>query len=66
MLPGGDDQPALQLFGLLLDGLLEKGWIEGSEVDACPVEYQSFLKEQRQLGRSSLSSRPDVGNVLAL
>ena len=33
---GGDDVSPFQLFNTkLLDGLLEKGWITGSEVEAC-------------------------------
>ena len=61
---GGDDVAPLQLFNKLLDGLLEKGWTRGSEVEACRAEYQSFVQEQRQLERSSTRSRPDVGDVL--
>ena len=45
----GDDAAPLQLFNKLLDGLLEKGWTRGSEVEACRAEYQSFVQEQRQL-----------------
>ena len=62
---GGDDVAPLQLFNKLLDGLLEKGWTRGSEVEACWAEYQSFVQEQRQLERSSTRSRPDVGDVLS-
>ena len=62
---GGDDIAPLQLFNKLLDGLLEKGWTKGSEVEACRAEYQSFVQEQRQLERSSARSRPDVGDVLS-
>ena len=62
---GGDDDAPLQLFNKLLDGLLEKGWTRGSEVEACWAEYQSFVQEQRQLERSSTRSRPDVGDVLS-
>ena len=61
----GDDVAPLQLFNKLLDGLLEKGWIRGSEVEACRAEYQSFVQEQRQLERSSTRSRPDAGDVLS-
>ena len=57
---GGDYVAPLQLFNNFLDGLLEKGWTRGSEVEA---EYQSFVQEQRQLERSSMRSRPDVGDV---
>ena len=62
---GGDDVAPLQFFNKLLDGLLEKGWSKRSEVKACRAEYQSFVKEQRQLERSSTRSRPDVGDVLS-
>ena len=62
---GGDDVAPFQLFNKLLDGLLEKGWTRGSEVEACRAEYQSFVQEQRQLEWSSTRSRPDVGDVLS-
>ena len=62
---GGDDVAPFQLFNKLLDGLLEKGWLKGSEVKACWAEYQSFVQEQWQLERSSTRSRPDVGEVLS-
>ena len=61
---GGDDHAPLHLLGLLLDGLLDRGWIKGSEIEACRSEYHSFLQEQRQLERSSTRSRPDVGDIL--
>ena len=61
---GGDDVAPLQLFNELLDGLLEKGWIRGNEVESCRAEYQPFVQEQRQLERSSTRSRPDIGDVL--
>ena len=63
---GGDNHAPLHLLGLLLGGLFERGWIEGSEIEACRAEYQSFVQEQRQLERSSTRSRPDVGDVLSL
>ena len=62
---GGDAVAPLQLFNKLVDGLLEKSWIRGSEVEACRAEYQFFVQEQRQLERSSTRSRPDVGDVLS-
>ena len=40
---GGDDHAPLHLLGLLLDGLLDHGWVKCSEVEACRSEYQSFL-----------------------
>ena len=35
---GGDDVALFQFFSKLLDGLLEKGWTTGSEVEACRAE----------------------------
>ena len=64
VLIGGDDRAPLQLFDLLLDGLLAKGWVRGGDMEACKSEYQSFVQEQRQLERTSTRSRSDVGNVL--
>ena len=64
VLIGGDDHAPLQLFDLLLDGLLAKGWVRDGDMEACKSEYQSFVQEQRQLERTSTRSRPDVGNVL--
>ena len=61
---GGDNHAPLHLLGLLLDGLLERGWVRGSEIEACRSEYQPFVQEQRQLERSSTRSRPDIGNIL--
>ena len=61
----GDNHAPLHLLGLLLDGMLERGWVKGSEIEACRSEYQSFVQEQRQLERSSTRSRPDVGDVLS-
>ena len=61
---GGDDHAPFQLFDLLLDGLLTKGWVRGGDMEVCKSEYQSFVQEQRLLERTSTRSRPDVGNVL--
>ena len=65
ILIGGDNYAPLQLFGLLLDGLLEEGWLKGSEVEVRRTEYQSVIQEQRQLEQLSIRSHLDVGNVLA-
>ena len=62
---GGDNHAPLHMLGLLLDGLLERGWVEDSEIEACRAEYQSFVQEQRKLERSSTRSRPDRRDVLS-
>ena len=50
---GGDDYSAFHLFGQLLDGLLELGWVRGSEVEPAKAEFHSFVREQRQVETSS-------------
>ena len=65
ILIGGDDHAPLQFLGILLDGLLERGWVKGSEIEAWRSEYQSFVQQQRQLERSSTRSDPDIGDVLS-
>ena len=65
ILLGGDDLSGFFLHGQLLDGLVECGWEKGSNVEACKAEFQSFVREQRQLERHSTRKRPDVGNILA-
>ena len=62
---GGDNHAPLHLLGLLLDGILDHGWVKGSEIEACRPENQFFVQEQRQLERSSTRSRPDIGDVLS-
>ena len=62
---GGDHNAPRHLLGLVLDGLLERGWIKGGDIEACRAEHQSFVQEQRQLERSSTRSRPDIGDVLS-
>ena len=61
----GDNHAPLHLLGLLLDGLVDHGWVKGSRIEACRSEYQSFVQEQRQLERSSTGSRPDIGDFLS-
>ena len=62
---GGDNHAPLHLLGPLLDGLLDRGWVKGNEIEACRSEYQSFVQEQGQLERSSTRSRPNIGDVLS-
>ena len=42
---GGDDFAPFQLFNKLLDGLSEKGWTRGGDIEACWVENQSFVQD---------------------
>ena len=62
---GGDDHSAFFLHGQLLDGIVECVWEKGSNVEARKTEFQTFVREQRQLERHSTRKRPDVGNILA-
>ena len=52
------------LFGQPPDGSKELGWVRGSTVEASKAEYQSFVRDQKQLERISTRSCPDVGNIL--
>ena len=61
---GGDNHSAFLLYGQLLDGLVECGWEKGANVEACKAEFQTFVREQRQLERHSTRKRLDVGNIL--
>ena len=38
---GGDDHAPLHLLGLLLDGLLERGWMKGSKIETCRAAYHT-------------------------
>ena len=62
---GGDNHAPLHLLGLLLDGLLERGWMKRGEIEACWAVYQTFVQKQRQLERSSTRSRPEKVDVLS-
>ena len=62
---GGDDYSAFYLFGQLLDGLLELGWVKGSEVDPAKTEFHSFVREQRLVETSSNRSRALINSVFA-
>ena len=39
---GGDEYSAFYLFGHLLDGLLELGWIRGPEIEPAKADFHSF------------------------
>ena len=65
ILIGGDDYSAFHLFGQLLDGLLELGWVRGSEVEPAKAEFHSFVRERRQVETSSHRSRAPINSVFA-
>ena len=44
---------------------MKLGWVRGSSVEASKAEYQSFVRDQRQLEGISTTSCPDVGNILS-
>ena len=62
---GGDDYSAFYHFGQLLDGLLELGWVKGSEVEPAKAEFHSFVREQRQVETSGNPSRAPINSVFA-
>ena len=62
---GGDDHSAFFLFGQLLDGLVECGWKKGSTVEACKAEFQSFVKDQRELECHATRKHCDISSVLS-
>ena len=62
---GGDDYSAFQLFGQLLDGLLELGWVRASEVEPAKAEFYSFVREHRQVETSSHRSRAPTPSAIS-
>ena len=62
---GCDDYSAFHLFGQLLDGLLQLGWVRGSEVEPGKAEFHSFVREQRQVETSSSRSCAPINSVFA-
>ena len=61
----GDNYSAFYLLGQLLDGLLELGWVKGSEVEHAKAEFHSFVREQRQVETSGNISRAPINSVFA-
>ena len=57
---GGDKYSAFHLFGQLLDGLLELGWVRGSEFEPAKAEFHSFVRERRQVETSGNRSRAPI------
>ena len=62
---GGDDYSAFHLFGQLLDGLPDLGWIRGWEMEPAKAEFYFFVREQRQVETSGNRSRVPINSVFA-
>ena len=62
---GCDDYSAFHLFGQSPDGLLELGWIRGSDIEPAKAEFHSFVREQRQVETSGNRSRVPISRVFA-
>ena len=62
---GGDDHSAFFLFGQRLDGLICCGWEKGSTIEACNAEFQSFVKNQRQLECHASRRHSDISKVVS-
>ena len=62
---GGDEYSAFLLFGQLLDGLRELGWVTGSKIEPAKAEFHSFVCEQRQVETSGNRSRVPISSVFA-
>ena len=62
---GRDDYSALHLFGQLLDGQLELGWVRESETEPAKAELHSFVSEQRQVESSGRRSRVPINSVFS-
>ena len=50
---GGDAYTVFYLFVQLLDGLLEFGWVRGSEIEPAKAKFYFFVHDQRQVKRSN-------------
>ena len=57
---GGDDHSAFFLYGQILGGIVECGLEKRSNVEACKAEFQSSVREQRQLERHSTRKHPGL------
>ena len=60
---GGDEYWAFHLFGQLLDGLLELGWVKGSEIEPAKTEFHFFVSEQPQVEVSGKKSRVPINSI---
>ena len=62
---GSDNYSAFHLFEQLLDGLLQFGWVRGSEIEPAKAEFHSFVREQRQVEASGNTSRVSIKSLSA-
>ena len=45
----GSDNYSAFYFGQLIDGLLNLGWVKGSDVEAARAEFHALVREQHQI-----------------
>ena len=64
ILIGGDDHSALSLFSELINALGRMKWLKSSEKEGCKAEFQSFVRDQRDLEYGPSVRRPTVDNIL--
>ena len=61
----GDDHSAFFLFEQLLDGLVTCAWEKRANIEACKAEFQSFVRDQRQLDGHASRKHYDISSVLS-
>ena len=64
ILIGGDEHSATSLFVELVNALGRLKWLKSTEKEASKSEFQSFVREQRELEYGSGVRRPEIGNIL--
>ena len=62
---GGDNYSAFYLFGQVLDGLRDLGWVRGPEIEPAKAEFNSFVREQRQVESSGNRSPAPIISIFA-
>ena len=61
----GVDYSAFHLFEQLLDGLFERGWVRGPEIEPAKVEFYLFVREEWHVEVSGSRSRVQINSVFA-
>ena len=64
ILIGGDEHSATSLFVELVNALGRLKWLKSTEKEASKSEFQSFVRDQRELEYGSGVRRPEIGNIL--